>query len=439
MSDDDHAPASGTRRALRLAGMTARLSSRYAGHALANHFRTAEEKALARTRLDSEAGAHLAQTLGELKGAVMKLGQLASHVADVLPDEIAEALKALQKQAPPMPVAVISAQLEAALGPDYARAFARLDKQPFAAASIGQVHRGTLHDGREVIVKVQYPGVARSCDSDLKQLRRALQLARLIKVDKAVLDELFEEIRARLHEELDYRHEAANCALFREHFAGDPRYVIPATVPELCTAQVLTMHYEPGDSLEVARADYPLAQRNVLATGLFEFMLCSLFELQAVHADPNPANFAFRRDGSLVIYDFGCVKRLAEPTVQAYHRTVSAALDQDWRQVDEALHRLGVRIAGSRPVQPDFYAAWRPILLKPFLSDATFDFGASTIHQAVMAKSTEMFEHLDQFQPAADSLFLDRMSSGHYWTLVGLGSQVALGPLLREKLRAYPA
>jgi predicted unusual protein kinase regulating ubiquinone biosynthesis (AarF/ABC1/UbiB family) len=436
LTDDDpddeksRRPASGGRRLLKLAGMTAALAGRYAGHAIANGFRSAEEREHARDKLNAAAGAHLAQTLGELKGAVMKLGQIASQAASILPSEIAEPLKRLQKEAPPMPFSVIRKQIDRELG-KRAKLIRRIDHKPYAAASIGQVHRAVLHDGREVVIKVQYPGVAESCDTDLSQLKLALRMARIVRVDKAVLDDLFEEIRERLHEELDYEQEARNMDLFRAFYAGDPHIVIPATVPELCGKQVLTMILEHGDPLEAAGESYPLEVRNAVALRLFDFMCRSVFELQAVHADPNPGNFACRPDGSLVIYDFGCIKQLEPDSVAAYRDTVRAALAQDWREVERGLMRLGVRVPGSAPVGGDFYAPWRQIVLRPFITDEPYDFATSTMHVAAMAKGSEVLKLLDRFQPPVKTAYLDRMVGGHYWTMLQLRACVALGPALR--------
>ena len=431
-------PAAGPKRFLKMAGMTASLASRYAGHKIANNFRSEEEQAAARSKLNAQAGEHLAKTMGELKGAVMKLGQFASQMSDLLPAEISEPLKMLQKEAPPMPYEVIAEQIEHSLGKPVSELFASMDTVPYAAASIGQVHRAVLHDGREVVVKVQYPGVAKSVDSDLKQLKMALRMASLVKVSKQVLDGIFKEIRDRLLEELDYEQEAANMALFRDFFKDSSEYLIPETVPELSTREVLTMILEEGDALEEAGERYDLAQREQLMISLFHFMTRSVFQYKAVHADPNPGNFAFRPDGTIVIYDFGCIKRLPDNIVDAYHRVVSAGLDEDWAAVDAGLHDLGARIHNSRPVSDDLYAGWQPILLKPFLKEEPFNFATSTIHKAVMGKSPEMLQHMDQFKPPFETLYLDRMVAGHYWTLMTLGAAVNLGPLLREHLAAYP-
>lgn len=430
-------PASGTRRMLKMAGMTASLASRYAGNKIANNFRSEEAQLEARARFKADAGKHLANTLGELKGAVMKVGQLASQVSDLLPEEISEPLKALQKEAPPMAFEVIEEQIRASLGKPSGELFAEISQEPYAAASIGQVHRGRLHDGREVVVKVQYPGVADAVDSDLRQLKMAMRMASMVKVSKNVMDRIFGEIRERLLEELDYENEAANMALFRDFYAGSPEYVIPETVPELCTREVLTMVLEEGDSLQHVAEHYDESLRERLMISLFHFMTRSVFELKAVHADPNPANFAFRPSGAIVMYDFGCIKRLRDETVDAYHKAVSAGLEGDWVRVDQALFELGARIRNSGPIADDFYAGWQPIVLKPFLHES-FDFSSSTVHKAVMAKSPEMLGYLDQFKPPVDTLYLDRMVSGHYWTLVTLGGTVSLGPLLRDYLEAYP-
>lgn len=434
--EDDSAerPASGGKRFLKLAGMTAALAGRYAGHVIANGFRNAEDRESARGKLDAKAGEHLAQTLGELKGAVMKLGQLASQAADVLPREISEPLKQLQKQAPPMSFQVIRRQVEKELGRPVSELFRELDAKPYAAASIGQVHRGVLHDGREVVVKVQYPGVAASCDTDLRQLKLALRMARVVKVDREVLDDLFDEIRARLHEELDYVQEARNMDLFRDFYAGESKIVIPATVPALCTPRILTMELEHGDALDQLGEAYDQGLRNDLAVRLFHFMSRSLFELRAVHADPNPGNFAFRPDGTLVVYDFGCIKRLDDDCIAAYRSTVTAALNENWAGVDIGLFRLGARVPGSDPVEGAFYAQWRGIVMRPFISDVPYDFATSTMHQEVMARSPEVLKRLDQFQPAVKTAYVDRMVGGHYWTMVRLRAHVALAPLLRGYL-----
>ncbi len=298
------------------------------------------------------------------------------------------------------------------------------------------MHRAVLQDGREVVIKVQYPGVAESCDTDLGQLKLALHMARIERVDKAVLDDLFEEIRERLHEGARLRAGGAQHRPLPAVLRRRSSLVIPATVPELCSRHVLTMILEPGDHLETVAQRYDAGLRNQIAMRLFDFMCRSVFELKAVHADPHPGNFAVRRDGSLVIYDFGCIKRLEQESVEAYRDTVRAALAKDWRAVDRGLVRLGVRVPGSRPVSDEFYESWDRIVMRPFRGDAPFDFASSTMHVDAMARGYEALQHLDQFRPAVKTAYLDRMVGGHYFTMMQLKARVAFGPRLKEYVTA---
>ena len=178
-------------RFIKLAGMTASVAGQYAGQRARRLFRSEDDNEGARTESYTRMADQIADTLGELKGAVMKVGQIASQTQDFLPKEFSDALQRLQKEAPPMPFEVIVAQVESELGRPISELFEYLQETPYAAASIGQVHRARLHDGTDVIVKVQYPGVDESCDSDLKQLRLALKLGGLLKMPKEHVDQLF--------------------------------------------------------------------------------------------------------------------------------------------------------------------------------------------------------------------------------------------------------
>jgi predicted unusual protein kinase regulating ubiquinone biosynthesis (AarF/ABC1/UbiB family) len=202
-------------RFFKLAGMTASVAGQYAGQRARRLFRSEEYSEGARSESYTRMADRIADTLGEMKGAVMKVGQIASQTQDFLPKEFSDALQRLQKEAPPMPFEVIVGQIENELGKPVSELFDYLQEQPYAAASIGQVHRARMKDGTDVIIKVQYPGVDESCDSDLKQLRMALKLGGLLKLPKEHVDQLFGEIRVRLKEELDYENEAENLALFR--------------------------------------------------------------------------------------------------------------------------------------------------------------------------------------------------------------------------------
>ncbi len=432
------------KRFMKLAGMTAAVAGNYVQSRVKQLLLAEPANDAELSDLYRAIGKEIADTLGELKGAAMKVGQIASQTKGLLPVEISEALEKLQRSAPPMPFSMIQAKLQAELGADPTKLFAWIDTTPFAAASIGQVHRARTHEGREVIVKVQYPGVAESCDSDLRQLKWLLQIGRVIKIKGEVLDNLFEEIRARIHEELDYRKEVENIRFFKRFHRRDRGVVIPAVIDNLSSQRILTLTYEPGDHVsDVKSPRYDQAVINKLGRRLFRVMVKQLFLLQAVHVDPHPGNFAFRPDGTLVIYDFGCVKKLNADIVLAYRDAIEAFLAADYAKLDRAMIALGVRIADGPPVEAEYYAEWRDIFIAPFLASQPFDFGTSTLHEQVVRRTPDILKRLDSFQPAADIAYIDRMMGGHYWTLLQLGVKASffkeIKQLLGASYRAMPA
>ncbi|MFL1406027.1 ABC1 kinase family protein [Marinobacter sp. M1N3S26] len=421
-------------RFLKLAGMTASVAGQFAGHRARRFLgrESDEERSLQYARMADE----IVDTLGELKGAVMKVGQVASQTQDFLPKEFSQALQRLQKEAPPMPFEVIRQQVEAELGASVDELFDELQEKPYAAASIGQVHRARLKDGTEVIVKVQYPGVDESCDSDLKQLRMALRLGGLLRMPKESADRLFEEIRVRLKEELDYENEATNIRRFRDYHQRHPWVLIPRVIDSHSTRHILTLELAEGDHLQQITPDrYSQATINRLGEHLFITMADELFDFQCIHGDPHAGNFAFRPDGTLILYDFGCVKSLRPSVVAYYRQALIAALDEDYEALDRHLIDLGARVAEKPAINPDYYAMWRNMLIEPFDGDEPYDFGRSDLHRQIAARTHTVFRYLDRFQPAVDSMFIDRMVAGHYWILKQLGVQAAFRGNLDSYLR----
>ncbi|WP_297791621.1 AarF/ABC1/UbiB kinase family protein [uncultured Marinobacter sp.] len=423
-------------RFFKLAGMTASVAGQYAGQRARRLFGTENDEGAQSESYTRMAG-QIADTLGELKGAVMKVGQIASQTQDFLPIEFSEALEKLQKEAPPMPFEVIVAQVESELGKPVPELFEYLQETPYAAASIGQVHRARLHDGTDVIVKVQYPGVDESCDSDLKQLRLALKLGGLLKMPKETVDQLFGEIRVRLKEELDYENEARNLKMFREFHANDPWVIIPAVIDSHSTRRVLTLELVEGDHVsQVTPARYDQDTINLIGHRIFTTMADQLFRFQCIHGDPHAGNFAYRPDGSVIMYDFGCVKKLKPEIVEAYRKVLVAALDEDYQALDHHLIDLGARVENQPAVDEAYYAMWRDILIVPFDQDEPYDFAESELHKHVAAKTSTVFKYLDYFKPPVESIFIDRMIAGHYWMLKRLGVQAAFRSELEKYLKA---
>ena len=241
------------RRFMKLAGMTASIAGKTLSNSIKNLTADEEQKNTARSKLFQDIGIQIADTLGEMKGAVMKVGQIASQYKDIFPPEVAKAIAKLQRQAPPMPFKDIQAQIEKELGKPLQQLFQQFDEQPFAAASIGQVHKATLPNGQQVVVKVQYPGVDEACESDLKQVRLALRMMGVLKIDRKLQDQLFKEIQHSLDNELNYEIEAQNLEVARAfHESLDHKIVIPQVFHEYSSRHILTLSQEMGESIETA-------------------------------------------------------------------------------------------------------------------------------------------------------------------------------------------
>lgn len=405
------------RRFLKLAGMTASIAGKAVSNSIKSINSTQEQKDIARTELFEKIGAQIADTLGEMKGAAMKIGQVASQYQDLFPPEIANALKKLQRQAPAVAFSVIRGQVERELGKPLEQIFKSFEEKSFASASIGQVHRAVLPNGQPVVVKVQYPGVDESCDSDLKQLRLALKLAGVMKIDKKLQDALFNEIQESLHAELNYLQEAHNLNVFAAfHNLKDDKLIIPKVYPEYSSRRVLTLSEETGDSVETA-AEYPQEIRNELGTRLFHMLAQEIFILNSFHCDPHPGNFAFRPDGSVVVYDFGGVKELDQSVVKSYKNLMTAAISENVPIIETSLRELKVRnLHGQIPA--DFYIDWKNILLEPMTQP--FDFEKSTVHIKTVDQLRKSFQYWDSFMPSAQTMMINRTVSGHYWNMIHL-------------------
>ena len=431
-------PVTRGRRFFKLAGMTAQVAGSYAKTRIKSIFQSEEAADADRREAHELNGGRIARTLGELKGAVMKVGQMASIAGDILPKEIADALRGLQREAPPVPFEVIAAQIERELGSPPETLFRTFDRTPFAAASIGQVHRAITDDGREVVVKVQYPGVDTAVSSDLSHLKLVLKASGLIKVRKQALDEVFREVKARLNEELDYCNEADNVRKFREyHRRRHPFVAIPDVVGERSAQRVLTLTYEPGDHIdELGARGYSQATRDLIGMNLFKMMADQLFDLRSIHADPNPGHLAFRPDGTIVLYDFGCVKQIPDHIIDAYSATIRCGLDEDYAGVERGLDALGVLNPDGPKVELEYYKGWRDVFALPFLTNDSFDFARSTLHDEVIKMVPGALKRIESFQPPRELVFIDRAVAGHYGNLRTIGARGRVLALLRPYL--YP-
>lgn len=293
------------------------------------------------------------KVLGQLKGGAMKVGQALSVLEAALPEEQAgpyrAALTKLQDAAPPMPAATVRAVMSAELGPGWRSMFTAFDEKPAAAASVGQVHRATWSDGRQVAVKVQYPGAGDALLGDLDQVGRLVRVAAGW-IPGMEVGPIIAELRERVAEELDYRAEGANQQAFADAFADDDEVVVPAVV--LATGRVLVSEWMDGVPLSKVIAEGTQEQRDLAARRYLEVLLLGPARAGLLHADPHPGNFRLTPDGRFGILDFGAVNRLPNGMPPAIGRLLGAALDGDSETVADGLREEGF-IRERIQVDPD--------------------------------------------------------------------------------------
>jgi predicted unusual protein kinase regulating ubiquinone biosynthesis (AarF/ABC1/UbiB family) len=341
-----------TQRNLQVAGLGAQIGATYVGTAARKLFATsaAQREQLDRERELKTAEA-IADRLGNMKGALMKLGQMASYVDDGLPEPLRQALAALQDNAPPMSAELAKQVIESELGAPLADLFVEWDPHPLAAASIGQVHRAIVRDPvtgqeRAVAVKVQYPGVAESIDADL---RNADLLGVILKQGFGGLDpdEMVAEVKARIVEELDYRIEAANQQRFVDFYHGHPTIHIPEVVHTHSARRVLTTELVNGDSWATVLT-WSQAERDRVGETLFRFVFRSLYGMRAFNGDPHPGNYRFHRDGRVTFFDFGLVKHFTDEEMDTFISMVrTAAYENDMPAFRAIIEGAGMLRAGS--------------------------------------------------------------------------------------------
>jgi predicted unusual protein kinase regulating ubiquinone biosynthesis (AarF/ABC1/UbiB family) len=326
-------------------------ATKYAGTAAANVVRSDEK---AQERLETrhlETALRMASVMGEMKGAAMKIGQMASFIdVDFLPPEYREIyqeqLSKLRTHAPAMPWEKVERVLEEEYENRPERVFALIEEEAFAAASIGQVHRATLHDGTRVAVKVQYPGIAEALESDVANAGILVRLAKVLAPGldaKAVASEL----RERVLEELDYEFEAQNQRAFARAYDGHPFIFVPKVHSRLSRRRVLVSDYVDGRGFdEVKKLEQD--ERDIFGEIIFRFCFGSIYHLQHFNADTHPGNYVLMDDGRVAFLDFGMTKKLTSQQIQLEQRAVDAAGRDDPEGLREALHDLGFVADTSR-------------------------------------------------------------------------------------------
>ena len=339
--------------------------------------------------------ARVADRLSHLRGAAMKLGQMISMDAgDVLPPELSAILARLRNQGYRMPPQQLDQVLAREWGRDWRRRFRHFEAAPVAAASIGQVHRATLPDGRRLAIKVQYPGVAESIDSDVDNVATLLRVSGLLPRGLDIAP-LLEEAKRQLAEEADYTREGEQMRAYAARLDGDARYVVPTLEPELTTRNVLAMSFVEGQAIETLEGASQEA-RDAAMTALVTLVLRELFEFGVMQTDPNFANYRWQADtGALVLLDFGATRAVPAETADAYRRLIEAGLARDRDMIREVAVEtgfIGVEAARAHRGAVDrIIAAIDAALNRP----GAFDFGDRAFVPVVREEAKAMIADRD--------------------------------------------
>ncbi len=333
-------------RSAALARLALRIGGRYLARSPRLIFASVDGRSELRHELALRTADDVAEELGSMKGALMKLGQMASYIDEDMPHTFRTAMARLQHNAPPMSPALASSVIMDELGDPPERIFARWDPLPFAAASIGQVHRAITREGAAVAVKVQYPGIARTITSDVRNvaLLRRVAAAAFPGLDtRSLIDELGE----RLREEVDYLLEAENQELFAGYYEGHPVIHVPHVVKELSTARVLTSELVVGTRFDDV-LQWNQGERNLAAETINRFVSRSLYRLHAFNGDPHPGNYLFHGRGRVSFLDFGLTKHFSDEDLAPLADAVRfLVIENDGDRFRASLERAGFLRPGA--------------------------------------------------------------------------------------------
>jgi predicted unusual protein kinase regulating ubiquinone biosynthesis (AarF/ABC1/UbiB family) len=418
-----HVPEGALARA-RIAGATAvKLGVGQLGHRVKRPFLSAAARAADWQALNDKQARLLFDTLSQLRGTALKVAQMLCMETELLPEAFRRELEKSCHRVPPLNRVLVRKALVDEFGQPPEALFASFDAEAFAAASLGQVHAATLHDGRRVAVKIQYPGIHIAIDSDVALLR---QFARGMPNARLALQSLA-EIHARLREEVDYRLEAANTTWFRERL-GDGQVRVPAVIAERSGTRVLTTCFAPGLHLEDWLQTGPSQEtRDLAAQRLYDLFVHSALGLRRLHADPNPGNTLFAADGAITLLDFGCVKDMSPNFIQLLPQVLRAYLADDAVALFDAYEKLGMlRRADAARFYEEILRPFGHWLVEP-LRDDLFDFGMNADYTARGFEVIQGLQRLKGLDRLADEfVFFDRTIYGLCKLFERMGARVRL-------------
>ena len=367
----------------------------------------------------------LAARLAHLRGAAMKIGQLASlQSEDILPPEFARALAVLRAQATPMPLQQLRGVLGREYGKGWERRFSAFGDEPIAAASIGQVHRATTTDGRDVALKVQYPGVARSIASDVDNVAALLRLFNLLPLGLDV-GGIAAEAKRQLVQEADYLSEARFLERYALLVADEPALLVPRVQWDLTTRRVMAMDFVEGEPLDVLQGA-PQARRDAVGRLLERLVFRELFEFRVMQTDPNFANYLYQPStGRIVLLDFGATQRFVASFVANYARITRSVIEGDREAVAREAICIGYAAADSSLERLQAVVDVIFLVCEPLRHRGRYDFGASDLPSRVRALSFDLaFRRGLLKPPPPETIFLHRKLVGSFLLLARIGARV---------------
>ncbi|EPP2132518.1 ABC1 kinase family protein [Vibrio alginolyticus] len=379
--------------------------------------------------------ARLTDQLAHLRGAAMKLGQMLSMDAgDVLEPELADILSRLRSNADPMPAKQLNAVMESSLGTNWKAEFLSFNFKPIASASIGQVHQAYSDAGDNLAVKVQYPGIRKSIDSDVDNVGTLLKVVGLIP-ESVDYKGLLEEAKKQLHDEADYAREAQFAIRYHDALKEHPHFVVPKIHTESCSDSVLAMEFIDGSPIEQIE-HYDQSTRDFVMHSLLELLFRELFEFKMVQTDPNFANYLYIENTRQIgLLDFGATREYSERFSTGYRQAFASVVNNDEQGLNDALEQIGFFSQTILPGQRQAILDLVKMACEPMLVDEPYDFKASGLAQKLREAGTILSMEQEYWHtPPADALFLHRKIGGMYLLAARIGAKVNIRQLVQPYL-----
>lgn len=372
--------------------------------------------------------------LAHLRGAAMKVGQMLSmDTGDLLPKELTDILARLRSDALAMPPAQLEQVLVQAYGEEWSDALYSFDYQPLAAASIGQVHRAVSQSGQQIVLKIQYPGVRESIDSDIDNVATLLKISGLLP-EGIDIAPMLEVAKKQLRDEADYLKEAQYLQSYAKALVGDVRFACPQVEQQLCTRDILAMSYLEGEAIDLV-AELDPEERDRVMGAMIELLFKEIFDFHLVQTDPNFANYQYNRiTGQIVLLDFGACQNFDETFIDGYRALCRGWLKEDRAEIEKAAEAIGYGF-GEDPGYADLMYDIFTMASEPLRFRGEYDFSQSNLASEMSDVGLAMQEHMDNWQtPPPHAMFLHRKLGGTFMLATRLGARVNVRQLLERYL-----